>query len=322
MKNIVVLILVTGLFAGAQAQQGCALYSLQKGDLLNFRRIMPPPYDPAFAKLKPKDQVEYLKKQNEDIKNGTLKLKEGKMSIEITDKQPEGNGFVTKAKLTLYNPSGTYNVPYIYTCVNDTLYSAPEQQYSETEGVGVTFTGAVVFPLNMKKGDLLPDNKNITIGYKRNGSNTFLMPYVTSTTTTHYLDNDGSELYRTVERTYANKEVTNNFSSITSTETVYANREVIGDTMITYKGKSYKGYIIKCSLLNKLAVAIDADYFAKSMQRITNRALAKAAKTLAKDESGVFTTFIEDVFVPELGIVSSLMTKKDGSFFSKTLLTE
>jgi hypothetical protein len=320
MKKFTLILIGVGLFTVGKAQQGCSSYSLQKGDSLVYTRLMPPPYDPAFGKLKPKDKIEYLKKQNEDIKNGTLKLREAGMTIKIGEKENTESGFTAKAQLTLSNPGSTYVLPYVYECYKDTLFTHPEQQYSEVEGVGITYTGTVAYPMKMKKGDILPDNKNITIGYKRTGSNKFMMPYITKTTTTHHLDSDGTELYKTIENTYANKEVTNNFSNITTMETTYANREVVGDTTFNYKGKTYKGFIIRCYLLNSTSVEVTADYYQKSIQRITNRAMAKAARKLADDESGLFTTIIEDVFVPELGVVSTLISKKDGSFFSKSML--
>jgi hypothetical protein len=319
-RSILAICIPVCIAVATKAQEGCSAYSLQKSDSLVFTRIMPPPYDPVMAKMKPKEKAEYLKKQNEDIKNGVLKLKEGIMTIAITDKEPTATGFEAKARLNLVNPTGTYTVPYVYQCINDTLYTMPEQQYTETEGVGITYTGAVAYPLKMKKGDLLPDNRNITIGYKRTGSIKFMMPYVTKETTVHHVDYDGSELYKTVERTWANKEVTDNFSSMTTMETVYANRQVTGDTSYSYKGKTYKGFIISCYLLTTTKTDITADYYQKATQRIMDRAMARAQRKLTEDEDGLYTIFIQELFVPELGVVSSLMTRKDGSFFSRSYL--
>lgn len=322
MKKALLSILSIGIVTAVSSQSGCSSYSLNAGDSLLYTRMLPPPYDPVLAKLKPKEKIEYLKKQSEDINSGKLKLREGKASFTVNSKETTANGFIAKAQLAVINPPNRYLVPLVYECYNDTLFVRPEQPYSEIENVGVTYTGTVAYPMKMKVGDLLPDNKNITVTYKRKGSQNFLMPYITKVTTTHHLDYDGTELYKTVENTYANKEVTNNFSNITTMEVTYANREVTGDTTISYKGKTYKGFIIKCYLLPSTSVEVTADYFQKSMQKTLNRQMAKAARKLAEDESGVYTTFIQDVFVPELGIVSTLMTKKDGSFFSKTVLDQ
>lgn len=322
MKKTLLAIFAISLFQVLEAQTGCQAYSLQKGDSLVYKRLMPPPYDPAFAKLNAKEKVEYLKKQDADIKSGALKLREAKMTINITDRQETPTGFTEKATVILVNPTGNYSINYIYECYNDTLFVTPENQYNETENVGISYTGTIAYPMKMKVGDLLPDNKNVMISYKHDGSQKFLMPYISKTTTTHYIDATGSEVYKTIENTWSNKEVTNHFSSITTMETTYANREVTGDTTITYKGRQYKGYIISCYLLPSTSIAVTADYFQKSMQRMLDRKMAKAARKLAADESGVFTTYIQDVFVPEIGIVSTVMKKKDGSFFSASMLKE
>jgi hypothetical protein len=320
MKVTALVMIAISICTTLNAQDGCSAYSLQKGDVLTFTRLLPPPYDPAIAKLKNKEKLEYIRKQNEDINNGTLKLRDAQTVINITERTNNANGFIVKAHLLLINPGNTYDVPYIYECANDTLFLRPEEQYKEIEGVGVTYTSPVIFPMKMKKGDLLPDNKTVTVTYKRTGSNKMLLPYISKITTTHYLDYDGTELYKTVENTLSNKEVTNSFSSIATLETIYANREVTGDTVVSYKGKNYKGFIITCYLLNTTSVEVESNYLQKSMERLTNRKLAKAQRKLADDESGLFTTLIQDIFVPELGVVSTLITKKDGSFFSKSTL--
>jgi len=303
------------------AQKSGDVYSLQKGDSLVFMLTMPPAYDPAIMKLKPKERLEALKKQDEDIKNGTAKMRTGRSSIVINDRQATDNGFIANATVTLTNPN-TYIVPMTYTIINDTLYTQPASPVTETPGVGVTITGAAVYPLKMKVGDLLPDYKNVTVGYKANGSNQMMLPYITKTITTNYVNLSGETLYSSIQNVWSAKEVTNNFSSITTSEVTFANREVTGDSTIIYRGKAYKGYIIHYGMLVSISTAITSDYFEKAIQRMTKRGQAKAAKQLADDETGTLTFYYTEVFVPELGVVGSNIVKKDGAFFSKSQLTE
>jgi hypothetical protein len=118
------------------------------------------------------------------------------------------------------------------------------------------------------------------------------------------------------------KEVTMNFSAVTTTETVFANREVVDETTFTYKGKSYKAYVIRFSVLATPKTAITANYFENSMNRMIKRLQAKAARKLAEDENSMVNYVYEEVFVPEIGVVSSNINTKDGKPFSKTLLVD
>lgn len=322
MKQITLLtLIIASLLIQATAQDANSIWSIQKGDSIVFKTYLPPGYDPAWSKLKPKERLEAMKKQDEDIKAGRGNLRNGRISIVFNDRQATPTGFTSAATLSITSPY-VYVLPMVYESINDTFYAHPANQFTETPGVGVTYTGASIYPLKMKVGDLLPDYKNVTIGYKASGSNKFMLPYITKTITTNYVNLDGQTLYSTIQNVWSAKEVTNNFSSITTTETTYANREVTGDTSITYKGKTYKGYIINFSVLTSLATAITSDYFEKSMQRMINRAQAKAAKQLAADETGTLTYLYREIYVPEIGVVGSTIVKKDGAFFSKTELAE
>jgi len=305
----------------ANAQNGADIYSLQKGDSMVFKLLMPPAYDPAMMKLKPRERLEAMKKQDEDMKKGTANYRVARSCIVIRDRQATATGFTANALVTLTNPA-TYEVPMVYQCKNDTLYTQPANPFTETPGVGVTFTAAIPYPLKMKVGDLLPDYTNITIGYKVSGSEKMMLPYISKTITTDYVNLQGQTLYSSMQNVWSAKEVTNNFSSITTSEVTFANREVTGDTTISWKGKMYKGFVIHYGMLLKLASDVKADYYEKSMQRITKRLQDKAARQLKDDESGTLTFYYMEVFVPQLGVVGSSITKKDGAFFSKAQLTE
>ena len=321
MKQILLSAVLFLLYVSSNAQSGCTSYNLNAGDSLVFNRLIPAAYTPPPADLKGKEKFEYLKKMMEDMKNGKG-MRQGRASFFITAKDLTATGVILHTKLTLDNPPNKLTIPYIFECYNDTLFVNQEDPYTETEGVGVTYAGPVIYPMNMKVGDLLPDSKIITVGYKRSGSQKMMLPYISKTTTTHHLDANYKELYSTVDNTYKSKEVTNNFSSITTFETIYANREVTADTTISYKGKNYKGFTIVSSVLSSPSVQVTADYLQNAMQRTIKRNLAKAAKRLDDDEKGLLTTIMREVFVPEIGVVSSVLTKKDGSIFSKTWLAD
>ena len=320
MKHFTLVVITVAVCLHLKAQNG-AVYSLQKNDSLVFKIMMPPAYDPAMMKLKPKERLEAMKKQDEDIKNGKATLRTARSSIVIRDRQATPNGFTAHALLTLTNPA-TYEVPMVYQCINDTLYTQPASPFTETPGIGVTFTAAIPYPLKMKVGDLLPDYTNVTIGYKASGSEKMMLPYISKTITTDYVNLQGQTLYSTMQNVWSAKEVTNNFSSITTSEVTFGNREVTCDTTITWKGKTYKGFVIHYGMLVKLASDVKADYYEKAMQRMTKRLQDKAAKQLRDDESGTLTFYYMEVFVPELGVVGSSITKKDGAFFSRSQLTE
>ena len=324
-KKLCILILVAATISTAFAQSGCATYSLQKGDVLNYKRLLPPAMDFAALRALPaKEKTGYMKRFQDSIANGTAKMREGKMSVTFNDRKVTGKGFITDATLALFNAGQEpYLMPMHYECANDTFYSYPAEQLTQVGEVGVNYTDAVLYPASMKKGDLLPDHRNILIGYTATGSRKFMLPYIKNTIQTdHYSANSGEYLYSTIQHEMASKEVTNNFSSITATETVFANREVVDETTFTYKGKSFKGYIIRFSVLAIPKTEIKADYFEKSMNRMIKRIQAKAARKLAEDENSTVNYVYEEIFVFEIGVVSSNIMTKDGKPFSKTLLTD
>jgi hypothetical protein len=326
MKKIflyLIAIIVTDVTVNAQT--GCSVYSLQKGDMLNYKRLLPPVMDFAALKaLPPKEKGAYMKRFQDSVANGTAKMREGKMSITIGDKNSTADGFIADATLSLENAGQS---PYIasnkYECRKDTFYSYPAEQFTQVAEVGVNYTGAVLYPANLKKGDMLPDHRNILIGYTATGSSKFMLPYIKETIKTNYISgSDGSVLYSTIQNIMSAKEVTMNFSAVTTTETVFANREVVDETTFTYKGKSYKAYVIRFSVLATPKTAITANYFENSMNRMIKRLQAKAARKLAEDENSMVNYVYEEVFVPEIGVVSSNINTKDGKPFSKTLLVD
>lgn len=321
MKQFTPVIAALVICFNATAQNSANIYSLQKGDSLVFKILMPPAYDPAMLKLKPKERLEAMKKQDEDMKKGIANYRVARSSIVIRDRRATPTGFTANALVTLTNPA-TYEIPMVYQCINDTLYTQPATAFTETPGVGVTFTAAIPYPLKMKVGDLLPDYKNITIGYKATGSEKMMLPYISKTITTNYVNLEGQTLYSSMQNIWSAKEVTNNFSSITTTEVTFANREVTGDTTINWKGKTYKGFVIHYGMLVSVSSEVKADYYEKAMQRMAKRLQDKAAKQLKDDESGTLTFYYMEVFVPELGVAGSSIIKKDGAFFSKSQLTE
>jgi hypothetical protein len=322
-KLILVPIMALALIGSSIAQTGCAANALQKGNVLNFNRLLPPAPDFAAMKSLPaKEKSAYMKRFQDSIANGTAKMREGKMSITIGDKNKTEGGFITDATLSLENAGlPPFLLANKYECSKDTFYSYPAEQFTQIAEVGVNYTGAVLYPLNLKKGDMLPDHRNILIGYAATGSNKFMLPYIKETIKTNYISGrDGSVLYSTIQNVMGAKEVTQNFSSVTTTETVYANREVVDETTFTYKGKSYKAYTIRFSVLATPKTVITSNYFEDAMNRMVKRAQARAAKKLADDENSMVNYVYEEIFVPEIGVVSSNIMTKDGKPFSKTTL--
>src|SRR3569833_1422634 len=135
MKHITLYTLkVTCLLLQAAAQDANTIFSIQKGDSIVFKTTLPPGYNPAWAKLKPKEMLEAIKKQDDDIKAGRAEMRNGRISIVFNDRQATPTGFTTAAMLNITSPY-VYTLPMVYESINDTFYSHPANQFTETPGV-------------------------------------------------------------------------------------------------------------------------------------------------------------------------------------------